>query len=83
MLDLLVGVFVGFLSLVAVAFIARIEPVLLSYLLGCVALFAAAVIARRSWQHPRIKAISIGMIASAMFMLGVAIVFVLIALIAS
>jgi hypothetical protein len=71
-LDLLVGVLAGFLSIISVAYIARLDPILVSYPLACVALITLAAAARRSWLHPRIRALSTGVLASAIVLLVVA-----------
>ena len=83
MLDLLLGVFAGFLSIIGIAYIARLEPALVSWPLGCIALIATAAAARRRWPHPRIRALSIGMIAPSMILLMIAIIVGLFALITS
>ena len=79
--DLLIGVLGGLVSILAIADAARIEPILVSYLVACAVLITTAAFARARWRHPRGRAICVGVMAAACLMVAAAVVVVAAALV--
>lgn len=70
LLDALFGILAG---IIAIGSLARLDPLVFWYPLGCFAAAAAALVVKGRWRHPRIAAIAVGVFASAAFMAVLAI----------